>query len=143
MLIDERTHNNVEHAIFLLSVFFILMGFFSFSFIYSIIKETYNISISNNSFKLIRPFSLNEKTILKENIKGYSKSQIKYGIYIGNSLFNTNSIVVYFDNSKPFELVKYNYMNFKQIENQLKELNVPYLGFEEYQTGLFFRKYKF
>jgi hypothetical protein len=34
-------------------------------------------------------------------------------------------------------------MNFKQIENQLKELNVPYLGFEEYQTGLFFRKYKF
>lgn len=143
ILTDSRIVDNYSQAVFIIFIFFILIGFRVFSLIRSIIAETYNISLSQNEIRLIRPIRKKEKIFEKGEIKGYSKSNINYGNLNAVKWFRTDSIVIYYQNSKPFEIIKFNYRSFNKIESFLKENNIPFLGTEKYQTGFFFRKYKY
>ena len=143
ILTDSRIEDNYKQAIFIIFIFFIFIGYGVFFLIRSIIIETYSISLSQNEIKLIGLFGQKEKIFEKKEIKGFSKSNIDYGNLNAVEWFRIDSIVIYSQNSKPFEIIKFNYCGFSKIESCLKENNIPFLGTEKYQTGIFFRKYKY
>lgn len=84
-----------------------------------------------NKFKL--------KRVSFDEISGYSKSEVYFGRYSWKS----KSIVIYFKNGETSEFVKVFISNLDLIEEELKRKKVKYLGFEYYQTGWFYRQYKF
>jgi hypothetical protein len=135
--------NQIKDSIFLLIFFFLVFTFLSFSLIYSIIKETYSITIDNKSISRYRPLIMTGNTIEIDNIRGFSISYIKFGNFWGLSLFTCSSLIIYPIGSNPIEIIGFNYWRFKQIKDKLIALNIHYLGHEDYKTGLFFRKYKY
>ena len=87
-------------------------------------------------------FELNKfrfKRVSFDEVLGYSKSEAYFGRYSWKS----KSIVIYFKEGETSELVKVFISNFNLLEEELKKKKVRYLGFEDYQTGWFYRKYKF
>ena len=76
-------------------------------------------------------------------IKGYSKSEVKFGAHWGQSLARSRSIILYSKDYEPFEFISFNYWAFGDLEDKFRELELPFLGFEEYKTGFLFRKYTF
>ena len=131
---------NFDFGFFLAALFFILFSgyfvfhlsyFFSFYFKYVVIDDE-NLSIFElNKFKF-------KKNTLDE-ILGYSKSEA----YFGKNGWKSKSIVIYFNNGETSELVKVFISNFDSLEEELKSKKIKYLGFEGYQTGWFYRRYKF
>jgi hypothetical protein len=131
---------NFDFGFFLAALFFILFSgyfvfhlsyFFSFYFKYLVIEDK-NLTI----FELNK-FKFKKKTL--EEILGYSKSEVYFGKYSWKS----KSIVIYFKNGETAELVKVFLSNFDTLEEELKRKKIKYLGFEDYQTGWFYRQYKF
>ncbi|MBS4039489.1 MAG: hypothetical protein KGZ81_02700 [Flavobacteriales bacterium] len=112
-------------------VIFHLTYFLSFYFKFLEINET-GIFI----FELIKMkksyFSFND-------IKGYSKSEV----YFGRNMWKSKSIVIYFNNGIQSEIVSVFVTNLTELEKILKNKKIKYLGFEGYQTGLFYREYKY
>jgi hypothetical protein len=135
--------NGIMQSIFPLIFIFALFSYFSFSFFYSIIKETYDIEIDENFLCLTRPLIGKGKRIEIKKIKGYSNSKIKFGVYAGIRLFDNKSIILYPFDSKPIELIGFNYSKFNKLEDKLKDIGIEKLGYEDYKTGMYFRKYKF
>ena len=131
---------NFDFGLFLSALFFILFSgyfvfhlsyFFSFYFKYVVIDGE-NLSIFElNKFRF--------KRVSFDEVLGYSKSEAHFGRYSWKS----KSIVIYFKNGETSELVKVFISNFDLLEEELKKKKVRYLGFEDYQTGWFYRKYKF
>ena len=130
--------------LFVVIFFFIMFPFFVISMATSILNQTYNLSIDDRHLTLCRPIIGTKRIVDISKIKGYSKSEIKFGLgNWGQSLFKSKSIVVYTSEFGPHELIRYNYWDFDKLEKKLQEIGIVFLGFEEYRTGLFFRKYSF
>lgn len=131
---------NFDFGLFLAALFFVLFSgyfvfhlyyFFSFYFKYLEIEDNYISIFELNKFKL--------KKITLDEILGYSESEA----YFGKNGWKSKSIVIYFKNGETAELVKVFLSNFDILEEELKRKKIKYLGFEGYQTGWFYRKYKF
>ena len=145
MMVSILSGRKFDQLFFVFFVFFIFSVFsvFIFSFVHSILRETYSITIEGESLTLHRPVIATTRFVDLRKIKGFSKSEIKYGSEWGMSLFKSQSIIIYTNEFGPMELISYNYWEFGEIENKFQELGLTYLGQEEYKTGLFFRKYEF
>jgi hypothetical protein len=76
-----------------------------------------------------------------KDIKGYSNSEISYGRIPFN--YTTKSIVIYIKDGNKFELIKLFNYNFDNFKKELKDNKIKYLGKEQYQSGIFKRKYKY
>ncbi len=131
---------NFDFGLFLAALFFILFTgyivfhlsyFFGFYFKYLEIEDNCISIFDLNKFKF-------KKNTLDE-ILGYSKSEA----YFGKNGWKSKSIVIYFKNGETSELVKVFLSNFDSLEEELKSKKIKYLGFEGYQTGWFYRRYKF
>ena len=72
-------------------------------------------------------------------IEGYSKSEV----YFGKHMWKSKSIVIYFKNGRKSEIVNAYVTNLTDIEKELKKNKIKSFGFESYQTGWFYREYKF
>ena len=77
--------------------FYVVFAFMSFpifltSFIRSIHRETFHLKIKNGSVLLIRPIIGSQRKIDFESVRGFSTSEIKFGIYWGISIFKSKSI---------------------------------------------------
>lgn len=119
------------YLLFVCLVIFHLTYFFSFYLKLLIIKDEDLSVFELNKVKVTR---------LKMNdIKGYSKSEVYFGKY----LWKSKSIIVYFKNGKKVEFVNAFVMKLNGLEEELKTNRIKYFGFESYQTGLFYREYKF
>jgi hypothetical protein len=77
-------------------------------------------------------FMLNE-------IEGYSKSEV----YFGRHMWKSKSIVIYFKNGMKSEIVNVFVTKLTELEKELKINRIKSFGFESYQTGWFYREYKF
>lgn len=73
------------------------------------------------------------------DIEGYSKSEVYFGKYIWKS----KSIVIYFKNGMKSEFANIFVMKFHDLVEELQRNKIKYFGFESYQTGWFYREYKF
>ena len=121
----------VVFSLFICYIIFHLGYFFCFYFKWVSIFER-NISI----------FELNKlkKTEVDFNeILGYSKSEV----YFGKHAWKSKSIVIYFKSGKTSEILSSFVSGVDELEKELKRKKVKYLGFEHYNTGWFFRQYKF
>ncbi len=139
-VIYAKVFLDFDFGLFLAALFFVLFSgyfvfhlsyFFSFYFKYVVVDDE-NLSI----FELNR-FKFKKNTL--DKILGYSKSEVYFGRYSWKS----KSIVIYFKNGETAELVKVFLSNFDTLEEELKRKKIKYLGFEDYQTGWFYRQYKF
>jgi hypothetical protein len=74
-----------------------------------------------------------------DEILGYSKSEVFFGKYSWKS----KSVVIYFKSGKTSEILSSFVSGVEDLEKELKRNKVKYFGFEHYDTGWFFRQYKF
>ena len=112
-------------------VIFHLTYFLSFYFKFLVITD-----------KEISIFELNKlkmTTFMLKDIDGYSKSEV----YFGRHMWKSKSIVIYFKNDIKSEIVSVFVSNLTDLEKELKKNKIKNFGFESYQTGWFYRKYKF
>lgn len=93
--------------------------------------------MSNDSINISRLFGYNRRVIKNNEILGYSDSEIE----IGSARIKVKTLILYTKENEAFELIKYNYWNFGEVKIKLKKYT--FLGFEPYNTGLYYRKYKF
>jgi hypothetical protein len=114
--------------------FFPLFPFMMTSFLVSIYRETYYVTIDNGKLTLSRPVLGTKKIIEINSIKGFSTSEIKFGARMGKSLFRNDSLVIYSQEFGPIELIRFNYWSFDKIERKFRDLGLNYLGHEEYKT---------
>jgi hypothetical protein len=108
-----------------------------FVFLRSTILDTITIHLKKDKIELSRFLGYKHQALKNEAILGFSDSEIE----IGRFRKKIKTIIIYTKDNEAFELIKYNYMNFNQIRDSLQRFE--YLGYEPYQTGWMFRKYKF
>lgn len=131
--------NKDSDLIFGLLFFILFFGYFVFHLSYFFSFYFKYVEIDT---KYISIFELNKLKTRKDNfneIFGYSKSEA----YFGNYTWKSKSIVIYYKNGDTTEILKVFISNFEKLEHELKRNRIKYLGFESYQTGWFFREYKF
>lgn len=97
------------------------------------------IIIQNDIVSIFELKKLKISNVTINEIYGFSKSEV----YFGKQAWKSKSIVIYYKNGNKSEIVKSFVFNIDKLEVELKQRKVKYLGFENYQTGWFFRKYKF
>lgn len=112
-------------------VIFHLTYFLSFYFKFLVINDNEISIFELNKLKMTK-FMWNE-------IEGYSKSEV----YFGKHMWKSKSIVIYFKNGRKSEIVSAFVTNLTDIEKELKKNKIKSFGFESYQTGWFYREYKF
>ncbi len=116
---------------------YVIFGFLIFTFIRSVMLDTISLSTSGDRITISRLFGFKRIALKMTDMKGFSDSEIE----IGRMGFKAKTVILYTQKNEAFELIKYNYKNFQEIRNFLTRFN--YLGEEPYETGLYFRKYKF
>jgi hypothetical protein len=112
-------------------VIFHLTYFLSFYFKFLVISDKEISIFELNKLKMTN-FMLND-------IEGYSKSEV----YFGKHMWKSKSIVIYFKNGVKSEIVNVFVTNLTDLEKELKKNRIKNFGFESYQTGWFYREYKF
>lgn len=117
----------------IIAIFLLLI----FSFLRSTLLDTISIRFQDNHIEISRFLGYKKQIIKFEDIQGFSDSEIEFGRFPTK----VSSVILYTDDNQSFELIKYNYLNFRMIREKLECFS--YLGFEPYQTGWAFRKYKF
>lgn len=125
-----------ENSWVILPVIGVLL-FLIYSLLRSTIFDTITIYFKNDSTELSRFLGYQHQVLKNNEILGFSDSEIE----IGRRRKKIKTIVLYTKNNQAFELIRYNYLNFREIRNSLKQFE--YLGTEPYQTGWMSRKYKF
>jgi hypothetical protein len=120
-------------------IFILFIGFFTFQFGYVFCFYFKRVSLIDNKISI---FELNKLKIAKFNVDeilGFSKSEVYFGRYAWKS----KSLVIYFKSGKTSEILSSFVSGVDVLEKELKNRKVKYLGFEDYNTGWFFREYKF
>ena len=115
----------------------IVFLFLFLSFLRSTFVDSITIQLYENSIEVNRFLGYKRRTYDSEEVLGYSNSEVE----IGRSRIKSKSIILYTKDDNAYELIKYNYRNFKQIESGL--MKYPNLGYEPYKTGLYFREYRY
>lgn len=120
-------------------VFSVFIGYFIFHLGYFFCFYFKYVSLTEKEISI---FELNKLKTTKANldeILGYSKSEVFFGKYSWKS----KSVVIYFKSEKTSEILSSFVSGVEDLEKELKRRKVKYLGFEDYNTGWFFREYKF
>jgi hypothetical protein len=132
--------SNLKTEIYFPAILFILfIGYFSFHLLFFFCFYFKYITFTKNSISIFELITLKIEEIKFDEIVGFSKSEVYFGRYNWKS----KSIVIYFKTGKVSELLNSFVSNLDQLETELKNEKIKYLGFENYNTGWFFRKYKF
>ncbi len=123
------------------SAFFLIMffGYFSFHLLYFFCFYFKYIIIDNNTLSIFELKKLKVNNVKFDEVIGYSKSEVYFGRYSWKS----KSIIIYLKSGKVSEFVNSYVSNLDLLEIELKNKKVKYLGFEGYNTGWFYRQYKF
>lgn len=138
-LIGSFKTNNFGELLFPAIVFILFIGYFTFHLTYFFCFYYKYIIIDEKTFSIFELIKLKTTKVEFNKISGYSKSEAYFGRYNWKS----ESIVIYFENGKTSEIVKVFVNNIDILEKELKNKKVKYLGFEDYATGWFYRKYRF
>ena len=121
----------IVFSFFIGYIIFHLGYFFCFYFKY--------ISLTENEISIFELNKLKTTRYNLDEISGYSKSEV----YFGKHTWKCKSIVFYFKSGKTSEILSSFVSGVDDLEKELKSRKVKYLGFEHYNTGWFFRQYKF
>lgn len=97
------------------------------------------LEIDDKRISIFELIKMKKSNFSFNDIKGYSKSEF----YFGRQMWKSTSIVIYFNNGIQSEIVSVFVSNLTELEKILKSKKIKYLGFESYQTGWFYREYKF
>jgi hypothetical protein len=119
----------------LIPVFMTSIGFL---FMSAFIKETKTYKLDKLGL-IEKNWLLNKSmTISMSEIKGYSLSIVPY------QFGDVNEILIYSINQQVISLKKFNYLNYKDIQDALDKMGVRFLGTESYRWKWFnSRVYKF
>jgi hypothetical protein len=120
-------------------VFLSFIGFFSFHLIYNFLYYIKIIRFEGNFITVFELYKLKNTKINYNEIQGFSTSEVYFGKY----LWKCNSIVIYTKTKKTIEILSNYNSSYKKFEQKLKKRKIKYYGFEEYNTGWYFREYKF
>ena len=105
--------------------------FLPYRFIKILLTERNNIIIRNHQLFLIDSITSEERFVNKSDIKGFSTS-----VYQTNA-WDFKTIIFYFSDGKKIEFPQFLYWNFKEIEQQLIDNRILYLGHEPYRWKWF------
>jgi hypothetical protein len=131
---------NKDFGFWLSAIFFLLfLGYFSFHLAYFFCFYFKIVTIEHKTLSIFELNKLKSTKLNYDDILGYSKSEVFYGKYTWKS----KSIIIYSRFGYVSEIQSSFTFGVNEIEKELKNRKVKYLGFEHYDTGLFFRKYKF
>ncbi len=132
--------SNLKTEIYFPGIFFILfIGYFTFHLLYFFCFYFKYVLLNKKSISIFELKNLKIEEIKFDEIIGFSKSEVYFGRYNWKS----KSIVIYSKTGKATELLNSFISNLDLLETELKNEKIKYLGFENYNTGYFFRKYKF
>lgn len=120
-------------------IFVLFISFFTFQFGYGFSSNFKVVSLSINKISIFELDKLKVTKVNFDEILGYSNSKV----YFGKHTWKSKSIVIYFKSGKTSEILSSFVSGVDELEKELKKGKVKYLGFEHYNTGWFFRKYKF
>uniref|UniRef100_UPI0023F3428F hypothetical protein n=1 Tax=Flavobacterium filum TaxID=370974 RepID=UPI0023F3428F len=136
----EKSNSSFDSGfVFSALVFSLLLGYLIFHLGYFFCFYFKYVSLNENEISI---FELNKLKTTKVNINhisGYSKSEV----YFGKHAWKSKSIVIYFKSGKTSEILSSFVSRIDDFEKELKRNKVKYFGFENYNTGWFFRQYKF
>lgn len=136
----DKPKSNIDSG-FIISaiVFSLFIGYIIFHLGYFFCFYFKHVSLTEKEISI---FELNKLKTTKANldeILGYSKSEVFFGKYSWKS----KSVVIYFKSGKTSEILSSFVSGVEDLEKELKRNKVKYFGFEHYDTGWFFRQYKF
>lgn len=120
-------------------IFLLFLGYFTFHLAYFFCFYFKSVTVEKERLSIFELNKLKSYKVGFEEILGYSKSEVYFGRYTWKS----KSIIVYSKTGNVSEILSSFVFNVEEIEKELKLKKIKYLGFEHYDTGLFFRKYKF
>lgn len=138
-IIQGRSPENLLTMIFI----FVIICVVVISLIKATVAETYHIQVDSKQIVLIRPFFESQKPVNLNRAKGYSISKVKYGWYLGMTLQQSRSLIVYTAEYGPVELVSYNYRSFDELESAIRKSGLVHLGHEAYKATWSGRRYQF
>lgn len=120
-------------------VFLSFIGLMIFHLTYFLSFYFKFLEIDDKRISIFELIKMKKSNFSFNDIKGYSKSEF----YFGRQMWKSTSIVIYFNNGIQSEIVSVFVSNLTELEKILKSKKIKYLGFESYQTGWFYREYKF
>lgn len=137
---NEKSNSSFDSG-FVLSaiVFSVFLGYFIFHLGYFFCFYFKYVSLNENELSIFELNKLKTTKVNLDQISGYSKSEVYFGKYAWKS----KSIVIYFKSGGISEILRSFVSGIDDLEKELKRNKVKYLGFEHYNTGWFFRQYKF
>jgi hypothetical protein len=103
-----------------------LIGYLFYVFLRGFLRSTKSYFLDNFSLRVFNLLTFRTEKISKENIKGFSTSEIPYRI----STFK--QIIIYLIDGRKLELTQFEYFNFKKIESALLYNDYNFLGHELY-----------
>lgn len=136
---DLFTNPNKHDRLFEAIIFELFIAYFTFHFIYYFCFYFKIVQIELNQFSTFELKSFKTFHANFHEISGYSTSKVSFGKYTWKS----KSMIIYFKSGKVVEILSSFVSNVDLLENEFKIRKIKYLGFEDYNTGWFFRKYKF
>lgn len=121
----------------ILSFFLALfIPFFSWRFFISIREETWDILLTETEMIATRPFRFGSRSYQLSQLKGYSRSHVNWGTDGVVEFFESPSIVLYFKEAAPLELIRYNYFSWKKLVQAIEDKEVDFLGEEPWDTSM-------
>ncbi|MFM9838259.1 MAG: hypothetical protein ACKVOQ_08355 [Cyclobacteriaceae bacterium] len=129
---------NSAREYFILFVGVPLIGYLFYVFLKGFSRSTKNYVLDNFSLRVFNLLTLQTEKISKENIRGFSTSEIPYRIA------TFKQIIIYLRDGRKLELMQFEYFNFRKIESALCYNDYIFLGHELYVWKfLDFRVYHF
>uniref|UniRef100_UPI0040496B0D hypothetical protein n=1 Tax=Flavobacterium sp. TaxID=239 RepID=UPI0040496B0D len=120
-------------------LFLSFMGLFSFNLIYSFLYYIKVIRFEENFITIFELHKLKKTKINYSEIQGFSTSEVYFGRIFGQVI----RLLFIQKQKKTIEILSNYNSSFEKLEQELKKRELKYYGFEEYNTGWYFRKYKF
>lgn len=120
-------------------IFILFSGYVTFHLAYFFCFYFKKVTIEKDTLSIFELNKFKSTKVSFDEILGYSKSEVFFGKYTWKS----KSIIVYSKVGNVSEILSSFVSNIDDIEKELKIKKIKYLGFEHYDTGLFYRKYKF
>jgi hypothetical protein len=136
----ENTTSKPQVEIILSGSFIVfLFGYLTFHLTFFFCFYFKYIITENNTISIFELKKLKSKKTSFDEILGFSISEA----YFGKFTWKTKSIVIYYKSGEISEILNNFVMNLDEFEKELKSRKIKYLGFEHYNTGWFYRKYKY
>lgn len=136
----ENIVSKFDFGLFLSSLFFLAFSaFFCFQFSYFLTFYFKFIILTSDCIEIFELKKLRISKYKLIEIERFSESEVYFGRYAWKS----NSIVLYFKNGEKIEIVNCFVSRLSDLKSNLIQKKIMHYGFEDYNTGWFFRQYKF